>query len=232
VSPATVLVTWYSGRPLAVAALVCSLPRETSWSFINHRTRRQAEGSKVSHGSPEDLRTATQTLHPLAPHRYADPPWTPDFPHRNHSSAAYTDMLRSLQTLPVRKVSKRNTHLHLCTLPESFLAAIQVLRDWGFRYRTHLLRMKPPADYGCYWRPSHELLLLGVRGTLAFRDNSLLSYDDEQSPSPAGKSASTRRLIERASPEPYLDLFGCGSTPGWTFAANESRGSKTPVWNR
>jgi N6-adenosine-specific RNA methylase IME4 len=132
-------------------------------------------------------------------------------------------MLRSLQTLPVRKVSKRNAYLHLWTLPESLVVALQVLRAWGFRYQTHLLRTKAPADYGRYWRPSHELLLLGVRGTLAFRDNSLLSCDDEQFSSPAEKSASTRHLIERASPGPYLELFGSGSAPGWAFGRSSSK---------
>jgi hypothetical protein len=81
---------------------------------------------------------------------YADPLWTPVSLQRNHLNTAYADMVRNLQTLPIRKVSKRNAHLHLWTLPESLLAALQLLRAWGFRYQTHLLRS---SDERCGTRP-------------------------------------------------------------------------------
>jgi N6-adenosine-specific RNA methylase IME4 len=155
---------------------------------------------------------------------YADPSWTPASGRRNHLGTA--EILQSLLALPVAEASRRNAHLHLWTPPELLVAALQVLNAWGFRYQTCLVRAKPPADYGRYWRTAHEVLLLGVRGTLAFRDNSLLGWDGEET---ADRSAAIRRLIERASPGPYLDLLGSGSAPGWTFAAAEPSGPRLAV---
>ena len=56
--------------------------------------------------------------------------------------------------------------------PARLQAAMGVLRAWGFTYKTSAVRVRPPGDYlpstdGCLWfRPRHELLLVGVRGIL------------------------------------------------------------------
>jgi hypothetical protein len=42
-----------------------------------------------------------------------------------------------------------------------------------FRYQASLARTKPAAECGGYWRQARDVLLLGVRGDMAFRDRSL-----------------------------------------------------------
>jgi hypothetical protein len=73
------------------------------------------------------------------------------------------------------------------------------------------VRRKPAMDYGDHWRQSHEVLLLGVRGRLPFRDSSLSSWLDGQDDS----ATAVQALIARASPPPYLDLFGTAVGTGW-----------------
>jgi hypothetical protein len=57
-----------------------------------------------------------------------------------------------------------------------------------------------------------EIMLLGVRGKLPFRDNSLSGWLE------AGEISEPKlhTIIERASPAPYLDLFGTEFPAGWS----------------
>jgi hypothetical protein len=78
------------------------------------------------------------------------------------------------------------------------------------------VRTKPAADYGAFWRQAHEVLLLGVRGDLEFEDRSVLSWQDLRTDSAAALLREARTLVERASPGPYLELFGGKPARGWT----------------
>jgi hypothetical protein len=93
---------------------------------------------------------------------------------------------------------------------------LRLVRAWGFHYRASLVRTKPPADRGSYWRQAHDVLLLGVRGELAFPDSSLRSWLDPRTDSAADLLREIRFLIERASPGPFLELFGGKAARGWT----------------
>jgi N6-adenosine-specific RNA methylase IME4 len=103
-------------------------------------------------------------------------------------------------------------------VPEFLEDGLKVLRAWGFRYKSSLVWTKSPAGYGRYWQQAHEVLLLGVRGNLPFRDIGLLSLLGDQETSPADMSRDIRELIERVSPSPYLELFGSHTATGWTLA--------------
>ena len=132
--------------------------------------------------------------------------------------AACSEAGCELAGLPVRDVTEPNAHLHLLSAPEALLEAMKALRAWGFRYETCLVWAKTPGAYGRYWRGAHEVLLLGVRGHLPFRDNSLTSWTEAPGGGFSGASHFIRRLIEQASPAPYLDLFTDREAPGWTCA--------------
>lgn len=124
--------------------------------------------------------------------------------------------MRELIDLPVEPVVAEKAHLHLWTPPELLQDGLRAIQAWGFRYQTSLVRTKTAADYGSYWRQAHEVLLLGVRGDMEFRDRSLLSWMDPQTSAAAESLYEIRSVIERASPEPYLELFGNMATRGWT----------------
>jgi hypothetical protein len=93
---------------------------------------------------------------------------------------------------------------------------LRLVRAWGFHYRASLVRTKPAAEYGGYWRQAHDVLLLGVRGDMEFRDRSLRSWMDPHTSEAAELLREIRCVIEQASPEPYLELFGNKATRGWT----------------
>ena len=140
------------------------------------------------------------------------PPW----PEGRTSKVHVCGIVQELLDLPVEPVAAEKAHLHLWTPPEMLENGLRLIRAWGFSYRASLVRTKPAADRGKYWWQAHEILLLGVRGEVAFPDSSLRSWLDPRIDSAAESLREIRCLIERASPGPYLELFGNKATRGWT----------------
>lgn len=156
---------------------------------------------------------------------YADPPW----PYANTAARGaaenhYRTMtLEDIRNEPVREVAAEQAHLHLWTTNAFLREAFDVLRAWGFRYKSCLLWIKPQLGMGNYWRVSHEFLLLGVRGNLPFRDRTCRSWLIAPRTLHSRKPFAFRELIERVSPGPYLELYGREEQPntGWTVYGNQ-----------
>lgn len=141
---------------------------------------------------------------------YADPPWT----YRNQSSRAAavnhyaTLSLQNICELPVPELAARNSHLHLWATTPLLQEALTVMAAWGFEYKSCFVWVKDKMGMGNYWRVSHELLLLGIRGSLPFRDCTVRSWLQCRRTIHSRKPELVRLLIERVSPGPYLELFG------------------------
>lgn len=156
---------------------------------------------------------------------YADPPW----PYTNtsaHGAAEHhyrTMTLKEIRAEPVKKLAADNAHLHLWTTNAFLREAFDVIRAWGFQYKSCLVWIKPQLGMGNYWRVSHEYLLLGVRGKLPFRDHTCRSWHIAQRTVHSRKPFPFRALIERVSPAPYLELYGREEHPhtGWTVYGNQ-----------
>jgi N6-adenosine-specific RNA methylase IME4 len=76
---------------------------------------------------------------------------------------------------------------------------------------------------GNYWRVSHELLLLGVRGKLRFAVKDARSWQTWRRTRHSRKPPAMRELIERVSLGPYLELFGREEVPHsqWTVFGDQ-----------
>jgi N6-adenosine-specific RNA methylase IME4 len=74
---------------------------------------------------------------------------------------------------------------------------------------------------GNYWRVSHELLLLGVRGRCPFEDRSRKSWLQADRTEHSRKPREVREAIEKVSPGPYLELYGRERIHGWTVYGNQ-----------
>jgi N6-adenosine-specific RNA methylase IME4 len=170
---------------------------------------------------------------------YADPPW----PYRNGASRGacarhYATMtLEEIAALPVAELAAGAAHLHLWTTTAFLAEALAVMGRWGFRYTSHMvwckgtarrerdgktgkftgwMRVRPQLGCGNYWRVSHELLLLGVRGGAPFADKRLPSYFIGRRGRHSEKPDEVRQMVERASPGARLELFARSPSPGWT----------------
>ena len=110
---------------------------------------------------------------------------------------------------------------------------LRLLSAWGFQYRASLVRTRPPADCGSYWRQAHDLLLLGVRGELGFPDSSLLSWMDPHTEFGGGVAPRDPLPYRAGQPRPHT--WNCSAAKlarGWTVLAGARCGDtryKRPV---
>jgi N6-adenosine-specific RNA methylase IME4 len=160
----------------------------------------------------------------------ADPPWrfqnrTGKVAPEHVRLARYETMdLEDISALPVADVVAKEAHLYLW-VPNALLAdGMEVMRAWGFTYKTNLVWFKTRKDggpdgrgVGFYFRNVTELVLFGVRGsrrTLApgrRQVNLFTERKREHSRKPEG----LYDIIEACSPPPYVELFARHGRPGW-----------------
>ncbi len=166
----------------------------------------------------------------------ADPPW--QFQNRTGKMAPehrrlmrYPTMtLNEIMELPVAKIAKAQAHLYLW-VPNALLAeGLEVMRRWGFTYKTNLVWYKVRKDggpdgrgVGFYFRNVTEIVLFGVRGSLRTaqpgrRQVNLLSTCKREH---SRKPDELYPIIEACSPGPYLELFARHGRDGWYQWGNE-----------
>ena len=154
---------------------------------------------------------------------YADPPWQ----YHNKATRASADRhyptmsLDEICAMPVAGLVTDDAHLHLGTTNAFLFDAPRVMEAWGFEYKSCLVWVKPQMGIGNYWRVSHEYLLLGVRGRCKFRDRGSISWIRANRTRHSQKPDKIRKLVEKVSHGPYLELFARQAARGWTAYGNE-----------
>jgi len=160
----------------------------------------------------------------------ADPPWrfqnrTGKVAPEHVRLARYRTMgLDEIGALPVGDAVGDRAHLYLW-VPNALLAeGLEVMRSWGFTYKTNLVWFKTRKDggpdgrgVGFYFRNVTELVLFGVRGsrrTLA-PGRRQVNLFAERKREHSRKPEQLYDIIESCSPGPYLELFARHSRPGW-----------------
>jgi len=156
---------------------------------------------------------------------YVDPPW----PYKNKASRAaaenhYKTMsIDAIKSEPVARVARSNSHLHLWTTNGFLEESFDVMRAWGFAFKSCLVWVKPTIGMGNYWRVSHEFLLLGVPGRRTFVDRTCPSWLMADRSIHSRKPRVIRELIERVSQPPYLEMYGREAFPNsqWTVHGDQ-----------
>lgn len=154
---------------------------------------------------------------------YADPAWQ----YENQATRASTDnhygtmSVDEICALPVASLITENAHLHLWTTNAFIFEARRVMEAWGFEYKSMFIWAKSQMGIGNYWRVSHEICLLGVRGSLPFHDHAQMSWREWPRTRHSAKPHEMYDIIEKVSPGPYLELFARQQRDGWTSWGNE-----------
>ena len=110
---------------------------------------------------------------------YADPPWR--FQNRTGKMAPehqrllrYPTMtMEEILEIPINRLAASESHLYLW-IPNALIAeGLEVMKRWGFTYKTNLVWYKVRKDggpdgrgVGFYFRNVTELILFGVRGSM------------------------------------------------------------------
>lgn len=185
----------------------------------------------------------------------ADPPWrfqnrTGKIAPEHKRLARYPTMdLEDICQLPVSEHAEERAHCYLW-VPNALLPeGLQVLKAWGFEYKSNIVWEKIRKDrgpdgrgVGFYFRNVTEILLFGVRG----KDIRTLPPGRSQVnfiEAPDGDLIKTRKrehsrkpdeqyeVIESCSWGPYLELFGRGVRKDWTVWGNQADTDYKPTWD-
>jgi N6-adenosine-specific RNA methylase IME4 len=166
----------------------------------------------------------------------ADPPWRfanrtgKMAPEHKRLSRYSTMTLQEIMELPVSQLALPHSHLYLW-IPNALISeGLEVMKRWGFTYKTNIVWHKIRKDggpdgrgVGFYFRNVTELVLFGTRGNLRTlapgrkQVNIVISRKREHSRKPD----ELYPIIEHCSPGPYLELFAREKRPGWTQWGDE-----------
>ena len=168
----------------------------------------------------------------------ADPPWrftnrTGKMAPEHRRLSRYGTMTHAeIASLPVRQITADPAHLYLW-VPNALLPeGIEVLRAWGFEYKSNIVWHKVRKDggsdgrgVGFYFRNVTELVLFGVKGknarTLA-PGRRQVNMIETRKREHSRKPDELYEIIEACSPGPYVELFARGTRANWASFGNQA----------
>ena len=176
----------------------------------------------------------------------ADPPWQfvnrtgKMAPEHKRLSRYGTMDLPAISALPVAAISAPTSHLYLW-VPNALLPeGLQVMKAWGFSYKSnivwHKLRKDGGSDgrgVGFYFRNVTEIVLFGVRGKNARTlqpGRRQVNYLGTRKREHSRKPDELYPIIEACSPGPRIELFARGARRGWTVWGNQADDGYEPTW--
>lgn len=177
----------------------------------------------------------------------ADPPWQfinrtgKVAPEHKRLNRYGTMKLEEICSLPVQDALAPTAHLYLW-VPNALLPdGLQVMKAWGFEYKSnivwHKLRKDGGSDgrgVGFYFRNVTEILLFGVRGKNARTldpGRTQVNYLGTRKREHSRKPDEQYKLIESCSPGARLEMFSRGTRPGWTVWGNQADAEYVPTWD-
>lgn len=177
----------------------------------------------------------------------ADPPWR--FTNRTGKVAPehkrlnrYSTMdLQDICGMPISDHAEETSHLYMW-VPNALLPdGLEVMKSWGFQYKSNIIWHKIRKDggsdgrgVGFYFRNVTEILLFGVKGKKARTEapaRSQVNMIQTRKREHSRKPDEQYELIESCSKGPYLELFARGTRPGWTYWGNQADEDYKPTWD-
>lgn len=173
---------------------------------------------------------------------YADPPWMESGGGKIKRGADKHYPLmktKDIINLPIHNLADDNCHLYLWVTNNFLEDGLQVMKSWGFTYKTKITWVKGEcldsegktfkfenAGLGQYFRGLDEVCLFGVKGVLPYKT---LDGKRQQGKTvfvaPRGQHSEKPKemyeMIEKVSYAPYIELFARNKRAGWDVWGNE-----------
>lgn len=180
-----------------------------------------------------DIYNTTQKYKTL----YIDPPWPERGGGKIKRGADRHYRLMSLDeiaALPVRELADpEGCHLYLWVTNNYLKAGLDLINKWGFEYVTTITWLKDRPGLGQYYRGLTEHCLFAVtKKRLPYKYELQLTGEKKRCQGVTGiyepktvhsrKPGSMRKMIERVSYAPRLELFAREAFPGWDRWGNEA----------
>ena len=155
----------------------------------------------------------------------ADPPWRYEFSETNMRAVENQYPTMELESIKQLKIpAADNAVLFLWATAPKLEEALQVLRAWGFTYKTCAVWDKEKIGMGYWFRGQHELLLVGVKGkhSTPEPENRYSSIIRESRGDHSSKPTVIYEMLEAMFPYgKYIELFARGSREKWGGWGNE-----------
>ncbi len=156
---------------------------------------------------------------------YADPPWKYDFSLDGKDEIENKYPTMELEEICALNIpAAENSVLFLWATAPKLQEALEVMKSWGFDYKTHSIWNKDWIGMGYWFRGQHELLLVGVKGIFSppTNTNRVASVYTEKRTEHSKKPEYYYDLIEKMLPnKKYLELFAREPHSGWEVWGNE-----------
>jgi site-specific DNA-methyltransferase (adenine-specific) len=153
---------------------------------------------------------------------YADPPWAYGDTRSGQGTTGATDHyptmpLKEICALPVKDITDENAVLFLWVTSPLLEDSFQVIKAWGFKYKSSFVWDKVKHNMGHYNSVRHEFLLVCTKGS-CMPDNSKL-FDSVQSierGEHSQKPEQFREIIDTLySTGGKIELFSRKRVSGW-----------------
>ena len=159
----------------------------------------------------------------------ADPPWgVPSQRGRNSNRSAESHYelmpLDRIMAMPVPDLVEENSHLYLW-IPNALLQeGLDVIKAWGFTFRSPLYWIKPRLLLGNYFRNASETCLFATRGKAPVKFHGQPNWMFCAQQRHSQKPEEQYPLIRRMSYGPYLELFARHREPDFDCWGYEAPG--------
>ena len=152
-----------------------------------------------------------------------DPPWDCQQKGGNFGASRHYNLmnLEQIKAMPVADLAAPDAHLYLWVTNAALPHGFEVLKAWGFQYRSIFTWIKPKLGLGNYLRNSSEAVLMATRGKLPIQFKAQMNWGFFPVQDHSHKPEEFHKIVERCSPGPYLELFARRRTPGWDVWGND-----------
>ncbi len=153
---------------------------------------------------------------------YADPPWKYQSKSgrgmKSGAAEKYETMdIEDIKHLPfIHDIVDPNSVLFLWVTTPLLPDGIEVLRAWGFEYKTAIYWRKIMSQgMGWWFRGQVEVCLFGVRGNVKALRIQKANFIQSKARKHSRKPEELFEMIEQAIPKPAIELFAREARDGW-----------------
>jgi N6-adenosine-specific RNA methylase IME4/ParB-like chromosome segregation protein Spo0J len=159
---------------------------------------------------------------------YADPPWSygNTMPEGSTEPRDYYPVmsLAEICALPISGITEDNAVLFLWATSPILEEAFEVVKAWGFKYKSSFVWDKIKHNMGHYNSVRHEFLLICVKGSCQPEVRKLFdSVVSEERTEHSKKPETFRAIIDTLYPSgKRVELFARTKVEGWDVYGNEA----------
>lgn len=158
---------------------------------------------------------------------YADPPWPIKWSHDaqiGKKHLAYPTMpIAEIAALDIKSICAEDCNLFLWTTNQFLPEALWIVRHWGFNYEM-LFTWCKNNGMGGHPRNATEHMIISTRGR-TFRggkhDTATLNWLSAPKGEHSEKPNAIRKIVEKISPPPRIELFARKRFDGWNVWGDE-----------